>query len=133
MGKLVLTEIEFNKLYELNKNEFLSILNFIKQNQSIKKNIELYFNSKLFLPETNSTTRLHNLFIDCINAAGGNNLTLTGKSCELFWKIISRLEQKKGKLDFDEFLSILSKQNQLNDRSLINQMKMFKNFLTKIF
>lgn len=126
-----ITEIDFKKNYQDNKNQFIKILDFVKKNQELKKDIELHFNSKLFLPCINVLNRLHYLYIDCINASRGSNLTITGESCENFWQLISSLEIKNHKLEYSEFLKILSVHNKLEDKSLFNQMKMLKNFGNK--
>lgn len=117
--------------YQVNKNRLFSILKFIKTNQYVKKNIELHFNSKLFLPGINATNRLHYLYIDCVNASRASNLSITGASCKIFWDLISRLENTNDKLDYSEFLETLSAHNQLGDKSLFNQIKMLKNFGNK--
>jgi len=125
------TEIEFKRNYQDNRNQFIRILDFVKKNQNLKKDIELHFNSKLFLPSINVLNRLHYLFIDCINASRASNLTITGESCKEFWELISSLEIKNHKIEYSEFLKILSVHNKLDDESLFIQIKMLKNFGNK--
>ncbi|MBV6439219.1 MAG: hypothetical protein EPGJADBJ_00858 [Saprospiraceae bacterium] len=82
-----------NKI-ESSRSRFLEIMNFVRENQNIVEEVKNTWLSKLLRVDS-AKMKIRLLYIDTINAAGGNNLERTGKSCKSFFNIVDVLDDRR--------------------------------------
>jgi hypothetical protein len=86
------------------------VIQFLKENHSLVEGFHVEGTKKLFQPCMSCKEKLHFIFVDSINAAGGNNLTASGESCEKFYKKLKHLPNEK-LIDFKIFAESLNPEN----------------------
>ena len=89
-------------IYESKKDKFARILKFIKKNKTIKDRVNVIENAKALINNDNAKEIIRVIFIDCINAAGGSNLTRNGKASKYFHSKIESLSSE-GQIDLSDF------------------------------
>jgi hypothetical protein len=124
--------IDYNRVkkwlikYKENEKQINNILGFLKNNYNVYHKYTIETTNKLICPCNNISEILYNIFLDSINASGGNNLTTTGESCESFWKIINKYEStinSSNRIDFISFANFF-------DKSISNINDYFKYLIT---
>ncbi len=78
---------------ENRRSRFLKVMNFVRQNQDVVESIKHTWLAKVIQADS-AKMKIRTLYIDTINAAGGNNLELTGESCENLFNIVDRLDDR---------------------------------------
>jgi hypothetical protein len=81
------TQVENRRRY------FLEVMDFVRQNQDVVESIKHSWLAKVIQADS-AKMKIRTLYIDTINAAGGNNLELTGESCENLFNIVDRLDDR---------------------------------------
>ncbi|MCF8246488.1 MAG: hypothetical protein K9J37_10595 [Saprospiraceae bacterium] len=96
-----------------NRNHFETIMDFISENEYLKTHVQSYFRLDTFYHKT-AIGKIRSLYIDAINAAGGNNLGRNGKSCRFFLnEYLNRLPLNAATIDLYQFFHIFS--DEVND------------------
>ena len=88
-------EKELEIIYKSKKDKFTQVLEFIEKHKSIKDKINVIENAKALITNDSAKEKIRVLFIDCINAAGGNNLSRNGKASKFFYSKINKLSDEK--------------------------------------
>lgn len=102
-----MTEKQLELVYQSRKGIIFQILEFIEKHKSTKDKINVIENAKALINNDTAKEKIRLIFIDCINAAGGNNLTRNGKAAKYFHSIIDKLSTHK-QIEFKEFLNCFS-------------------------
>jgi len=116
--------------YDRYKDDFNKILDFIIENKKYRKDYNYNYCNKFISGCKYAKERIRSLFVNSINAAGGNNLRLTGEACENFFKKVDKLPNKN-LIDFKEFLSIFNVTNINNLYAHLSDSEEFPNFKNK--
>jgi hypothetical protein len=111
--------------FEHHKRDFNRIINFISKNQHFFLNDLQRGLKRVIIPTENAKINLRSLFVQTINAAGGNNLTLTGKGCKKFWNRIKGLPNDKI-INYGAFLKCLG-DNKKSTEDLFKRLLKFNN------
>ncbi len=101
---------ELKSRYEKYEKKIRPVISFLRENHSLVKRFHVEGTKKLFQPCMSCKEKLHFIFVDSINAAGGNNLTASGESCEKFYKKLKHLPNEK-LIDFKLFAESLNPEN----------------------
>lgn len=96
----------YNK-YQMKFDEFIK---FLKKHHQHVMDFHKKATGNLFKPDAPGKHKLYAIFVDCINAAGGNNLSTTGESCKKFYEIINNLPNDE-LLDFNLFKEEFNSEN----------------------
>lgn len=118
------------KQYEKKEYLFIELMAFVEQNHSYPEHHWVnHLNSILTNRKTWKET-IFTLFVETINAAGGNNLRLNGKSCKQFYQIIESSPNNSTSIKTSQFFSLFSEEvNSLNSFvDYLFQSNKFKNF-----
>jgi hypothetical protein len=78
---------------ENRRNYFLEVMRFVRQNQDVVESIKHSWLAKVIQADS-AKMKIRTLYIDTINAAGGNNLERTGRSCKNLFNIVDRLDDR---------------------------------------
>ena len=100
-----------NKVNELailgEKNTILQkLIKFLKENHSYVEGSRIdYYKNKI--GDENAKVKLRKIFIDSLNASGGNNLSSSGIACQNFYNLIEKMPNAKI-IDFQNFINIFN-------------------------
>ena len=124
MNKEIILSKEF-----LNRESVLrEVINFLDKNKSFREDYTKKYCYNLLDEHKSSKENIMTVFINTINAAGGNNLTLTGRACKNFFNIIDKLPESKT-VSFESFLSLFNAKNIIElFNSLSNNKESLPNF-----
>jgi len=106
--------------YRENQNKFDDVISFMIANKHYRDEFNTNYCKRLIYPDLTAKENLRTLFINSMNAAGGNNLRLTAKSCRKFQTIINNLPNDKS-IDYIYFLSLVG-DNINNTSGLFNTL-----------
>ncbi len=100
--KYLSTEDKFNNLTKKNSVKFNELVSFLKTNNETVENFHSISIENLVIGCKSPYEKYYKVFLDSINASGGNNLTLIGKGCKTFLNLFEKPEND-GKLNFNKF------------------------------
>jgi len=110
---------KYKSEYSKNKSKFTKLFKFLKKYHNIVDKFHQQALLKLFSNDMLCKHKLYFLFLDCINAAGGNNLSATGESTKKFYQFLKDLPNEK-KINYTVFLEkFVPKNRSLNGISHI--------------
>lgn len=98
-------QIKLDELIKLTKNntKFNKLLEFLNINHSFVEEFRKdYYQNKI--TGESAKVKVRKIFIDAMNASGGNNLSSTGIACEKFYQIIDKLPNDNN-LNFSVFIN----------------------------
>jgi len=96
----------WDEKYALRKKQFDKLIDFLKKETNYVKKLNKSNTISLFGHRKTAKEKLYFIFIDCLNASGGNNLTNSGKGSKTFLKVLNSLNNKK-EIKFEEFCTAL--------------------------
>ncbi len=105
------------QIYNSRKEKIFQVLEFIEKYKLIKDKIHFIENAKSLINNESAKEIIRILFIDCLNAAGGNNLTLNGKSSKYFYSKLEKLSDNR-QIELTEFFNCF-------DNSISNYTDLF--------
>lgn len=120
------------KIYEEYREPVNELCKFLDQNKKSVLDYHLSFLRYLLLGVETAKEKIRRLYVNAINAAGGNNLSLTGPSCESFFNIIRNIPDYP-KIDLESFFSVFPDKISCFDdlfKYLVKE-KSLKNFKSK--
>jgi hypothetical protein len=85
--------IATNKI-EIGRTRFLRMMDFVRNNRDIVNGIKHSWLAKM-MQGASAKMKIRTLYIDTINAAGGNNLERTGKSCKSLLSVVDVLGDQR--------------------------------------
>lgn len=119
----------WNKQQTENRKLFNQIISFLKKNHEFTSEYLRKATKKTIPEKLKAKEKLYFIFIDCLRAAGGNNLTNNGESSENFIKILNKLGESRS-INFKAFLSQFSDKPE-NTEQLFNSLTTFRNIGNK--
>ena len=108
---------ELDSTYKIRSVEFNNLISFLKYNHLIVEDFNKKTVSDLVYKGRNAKERLYFIFNDCLNAAGGNNLTRNGDTMTQFLEALNKLPSSK-QISFDDFCEIFYVDNDYTGKSL---------------
>lgn len=122
---------ELESAYKIRSVEFNNLICFLKNNHLIVEIFNKKTVSDLVYKGRNAKERLYFLLNDCLNAAGGNNLTRNGDTMTLFLETLNKLPSSK-QISFNDFCEIFDVENDYTGKSLFIKLKSnYSNFKYK--
>lgn len=82
---------DISDIFEKNRDRIIELSRFLRQNSKIKNHINSIFNIHPLHSTAPAKERIRVIYISAIEASGGRNLTLSGKSCKAFKKKLDKL------------------------------------------
>lgn len=118
----------WNKNLKLHRKQFDHCVAFLKQNTDTVSQFHHQSMLKLFSNIPSAKHRLYFVFVDCLNAAGGSNLTASAEGTREFLKVLNKFGDEPT-ISFAKFLELISAQPQ-NSIGLFEVLTSgrFKNF-----
>lgn len=113
--KYIAIETKLIKATEINKVNIDLLIKFLKKNNYIVENFNTESTINIVSGCKNPYEMFYKIFLDSINASGGNNLTRIAKGCRTFLKIFEKPE-KNNKLNFSNYYY----KNNIEDNIKIN-------------
>jgi hypothetical protein len=104
---------------EKTKGHFHKVMDFVRQNRDVVQSIKHDWLAKVIQAES-AKMKIRILYIDTINAAGGNNLKLTGESCEHLFNIVDRLDDRT-QISLNEFYRLFG-DDVISHHNLFNRL-----------
>lgn len=104
--------LEFlNRQYFSNKRRFDIMMKFIKSEHEFVQSWHISGTDRMIPSNIPAKEKLFIIFVDCINASGGNNLKNTGISCKNFYNILKKLSNGN-QIEFNEFTKYFSPEDE---------------------
>jgi hypothetical protein len=86
--------LETAKKIERGRDRLLELMDFVRENRDIVNGIKHSWLAKM-TQDDSAKKKIRTLYIDTINAAGGNNLERTGKSCKSLYSVVDVLADQR--------------------------------------
>lgn len=86
--------LEATQKIESGRTRFLKMMDFVRENRDIVNGIKYSWLAKI-MQDDSAKKKIRTLYIDTINAAGGNNLERTGKSCKSLLGVVDVLADQR--------------------------------------
>lgn len=122
---------ELKECYIKRETEFKYLKKFLINNHEIVARFNKKTASDLVFKGSNAKEKLYFLLNDCLNAAGGNNLTRNGDTMTLFLEALNKLPSSK-QITIDNLCKIFDVENDYTGKLLFDKLKSnYKNFKYK--
>lgn len=122
---------ELNTCYNKRAKQFNDLKKFLQENHEIVANFNKKTASDLVIKGSNAKEKLYFLLNDCLNAAGGNNLTRNGETMKQFLEALNKMPNTK-QISFDDLCEIFDVKNDYTGKLLFAKLKSnYSNFKYK--
>lgn len=113
---------ELKECYIKRESEFKNLKKFLINNHEIVARFNKKSASDLVFKGSNAKEKLYFLLNDCLNAAGGNNLTRNGDTMTLFLEALNKLPSSK-QITFENLCKIFDVENDYTGKLLFDKLK----------
>ena len=107
------------KKIENTRARFLEMITFVRANHDIVNGIKHSWLARMMQGDS-AKMKIRTLYIDTINAAGGNNLERTGKSCKSLLSVVDVLDDQR-RITLEAFYKLFG-QDIKNHRMLFEEI-----------
>ncbi len=106
--------ILWKKHLEINEAKFNNLVSFLKTNHARVENFHLTSAYLELVMRKSAKEKIYFLFLGCLNAAGGDNLSATGEACQKMRDALIDL-QDSPQIAFAAFIATLKSPNEINN------------------
>ncbi len=126
-----LLKLKLKNCYNKREIEFKHLKKFLINNHEIVARFNKKTASDLVIKGSNAKEKLYFLLNDCLNAAGGNNLTRNGETMKQFLEALNNLPSTK-QITFDDLCDKFGVKNDYSGKLLFDKLKSnYSNFKYK--